>query len=59
MKEVTWTCPTCGTIIAANVLERSRQMKCPRINCDCILEYENLPEEDRKYFEHHRKKYDI
>jgi hypothetical protein len=49
----------CGTIVAANVLERRRQMKCPRFDCEYILEYEQLPEDDRQYFEQYQQKYTI
>lgn len=41
----TITCEACGTIVAGNVLERHRHMKCPRLGCEHILRFSDLPEE--------------
>jgi uncharacterized paraquat-inducible protein A len=59
MKIITHTCPSCGTIVAANELENKRVMKCPGLRCDEVLRFENLPERDRKHFLENREKYEI
>ena len=48
MRIITLTCPNCGTIVAANVLERERVMNCPRLTCDEILAFEDLSAADRE-----------
>lgn len=49
MRIITHTCPDCGTIVAANELEKRRVMKCPGLACDQVLRFESLPEDDRTY----------
>lgn len=49
MHIVTHTCSDCGTIVAANELEERRIMKCPGINCEAVLRFDDLPEEDREH----------
>jgi uncharacterized paraquat-inducible protein A len=56
---VTYTCDECGTIVAANVLEDNRCMKCPRNGCHNVLEFDDLPSEKRQYFLDNVEKYDI
>jgi uncharacterized paraquat-inducible protein A len=50
MKIITLTCPECGTIIAANVLEKNREMKCPTTDCDMIHKFADLPDTEIEYF---------
>lgn len=51
MKVITHTCPTCGTIVAGNVLQSNRLMKCPRVDCEQTLGFEDLDEDERRYLE--------
>jgi uncharacterized paraquat-inducible protein A len=57
MRTITHTCPSCGTIVAANVLEENRRMKCPRLDCENVLRFDDLPSEAREYFLEHRERY--
>lgn len=59
MRIITHTCPSCGTIVAANELERRRVMKCPGISCEEVLRLEDLSEEERGFFLEHREDYQI
>lgn len=47
MDIITLDCQNCGTVVAGNVLEDERVMKCPRVNCDTVLRFEDLTETDR------------
>ena len=42
MEITTLTCVNCGTIVAENVLEKERIMKCPSPGCDEILSFEDV-----------------
>lgn len=57
MRIVTHTCPECGTIVAANELEKRRVMKCPGLGCEAILRFEDLPESDRGHVLDHLERY--
>jgi predicted RNA-binding Zn-ribbon protein involved in translation (DUF1610 family) len=46
MRITTFTCPDCGTIVAANELERQRVMKCPGRECETVLRFDGLDAED-------------
>lgn len=59
MKIYTTTCPDCGTIVAANELESNRVQKCPGLNCQNVLRFEELPEETQEHILNHTEKYDI
>ncbi len=50
MRIITHTCPACGTVVSANELEGNRVMKCPRIDCDEVLRFDELPESEREFF---------
>ena len=50
MRIITHTCPTCGTVVAANELEDNRMMKCPGLDCQEVLRFEDLPENARDHF---------
>jgi len=49
MRIVTYTCPDCGTVVAGNVLERNRTLKCPGLSCETVLRFSDLPAEDREH----------
>jgi uncharacterized paraquat-inducible protein A len=57
MKILTHTCPDCGTVVAANELERKRVTKCPGLRCDHILRFTDLPEAEREFFLENREQY--
>lgn len=59
MRIITYTCPTCGTVVAANELEANRVMKCPGLSCDNVLRFEDLPEDEREYFLANREQYQL
>ncbi len=59
MRIITHTCPTCGTVIAANELESNRVMKCPGLGCDEVLQFEDLTEEEQGHFIENREQYRI
>lgn len=42
MEITTLTCPQCDTVVAENVLEEERIMKCPYYDCEEILSFEDL-----------------
>lgn len=49
MRIITHTCQNCGTIVAGNVLEQNRVMKCPGLNCEHELYFSDLDDADRQY----------
>ena len=57
MRIITHTCPDCGTVVAANELERRRVMKCPGLSCESILEFEAISPENREHFLDNRERY--
>jgi predicted RNA-binding Zn-ribbon protein involved in translation (DUF1610 family) len=57
MRIITYTCSSCGTVVAANVLEKNRQMKCPRFGCENVIRFDDMPSEAQKYFMKHRDQY--
>ncbi len=59
MNIVTLSCPVCETIVAGNVLEEHRVMKCPRYDCYEILRFNDLSEEERTELVENREKYEI
>lgn len=59
MRIITHPCTNCGTVISANELESNRVMKCPRVGCDEILRFADLPEEEQKYFVENLERYQI
>ena len=59
MKIYTLTCADCGTIVAANELERRRVMTCPGLGCESTLRFTDLPETDRTTFLENRERYHI
>ena len=59
MRIITHSCPNCGTIVAANVLETNREMKCPRVECQELLRFSDLSEADREHILEDIEKYQI
>ncbi len=59
MRIITLTCPTCGTVVAANELEDNRVMKCPGLDCQEVFRFEDLPEDAQEYFLKNRDHYQI
>ena len=59
MRIITYSCPACGTVVAANELEAERVMKCPGLSCERVLRFENIPEEPREYFLDHKSDYQM
>ena len=57
MRIITDTCPDCGTIVAGNVLERHRVMKCPGLECETVRRFDALPETDREHILANLEKY--
>ena len=57
MRIITLTCPNCGTVVAGNVLERHREMKCPGLNCEEVLRFGDLAEDDREHIVSNRERY--
>lgn len=53
------TCPSCGTIVAANKLEEDRVMKCPGLECQEVLRFEDLPPADQNHFLNNKEEYQI
>ncbi|MFW6437288.1 MAG: hypothetical protein ACOCYZ_06615 [Halococcoides sp.] len=49
MHIVTLACPSCETVVAANELEKQRVMKCPGLDCEEVLRFDDLPESDREH----------
>lgn len=57
MRIITTTCPECGTITAGNVLEQHRVYKCPHINCEHVLRFEDLSESERQHLSENKTQY--
>ena len=59
MRIITHTCPACGTIVSANELEANRVMKCPGLDCDEVLRFEDIPEADRDHYLENEAQYQL
>jgi len=59
MRVLTLTCEDCGTVVAANELERRRVMRCPGLDCGAALRFADLPDEERSAFLENRDQYRI
>jgi hypothetical protein len=59
MRIITHTCNECGTVVAANELERRRIMKCPERHCEEVLRFDELPQSEQEFFIKHRSQYQI
>lgn len=59
MRIITTTCSECGLIVAGNVLESDRVMKCPGIDCEAIHRFEDLDDADQRYLTENRDRYSV
>lgn len=59
MRIITHACSDCGTVVAGNVLEDRRVMKCPRIDCEAVHRFTDLDETDRDHITANRDKYTL
>ncbi|WP_318568817.1 hypothetical protein [Salinigranum marinum] len=59
MRIITHTCTACGTIVSANELEENRVMKCPGLNCDDVLRFEDLSEGDQEHYLENEAQYQL
>lgn len=59
MRIITHNCPDCGTIVSANELEANRVMKCPGLQCNAVLRFEDLSDEERQHFLENQEQYQI
>lgn len=59
MRVITYSCPDCGTVVAANELDDDRVMKCPREGCQAVLRFDDLTEEEQEFFLENRDQYQI
>ncbi|WP_435333079.1 hypothetical protein [Haloarchaeobius sp. TZWWS8] len=57
MRIITHICSNCGTVVAANELERHRVMKCPGVTCETVLRFQDLDEEEREFFLENAEQY--
>jgi len=57
MRIITLTCQDCGTVVAGNVLERNRLMKCPGLDCERELRFADLPSSDRQHVENNLERF--
>ena len=57
MRIITLTCPDCSTIVAGNVLEGNREMKCLGLGCERVLRFSDLPSVDREHILDNREHY--
>ncbi|TKX35079.1 hypothetical protein EXE51_16290 [Halorubrum sp. CGM5_25_10-8B] len=57
MRVITLECPECGTVVAANEIEDNRIMKCPGNDCESVLRFDDLPEDDRSFYLKNREQY--
>jgi hypothetical protein len=57
MKIFTLQCSECSTIVAANVLEDTRVMKCPGLDCEEVLRFEQLSEAEQEHVVANRDQY--
>lgn len=59
MHIITHSCSSCDTVVAANVLEDNRVMKCPGVDCEELLRFDELPEEEQTYYLENKNDYEM
>lgn len=59
MRIITHTCETCGSIVAGNVLEKYGHVTCPGVDCEEIIRFDDLSEDDQKYLIENSEKYSM
>jgi hypothetical protein len=57
MRIITYACPNCGTVVAANELESRRVMKCPGLDCEEVFRFDGLDDEEREHFLENKDQY--
>jgi len=57
MKIITIACEECGTVVAGNVLESKRVLKCPGLDCTAVHRFSDLPDEDRQHIINNKDAY--
>lgn len=57
MRIITARCPKCDTVVAANELEERRVMKCPGLDCENVLRFEDVDRDQREHFLENRGRY--
>lgn len=57
MRVITLECPDCGTVVAVNELEDNRIMKCPGNDCESVLRFDDLSEDDRSFYLENKEQY--
>ena len=57
MRIITHTCPDCGTVVAANELARNRAMNCPGLDCEAVLQFVDLTDEQQEFYLENRETY--
>lgn len=55
----TLSCPECGTVVAANVLETQRTLKCPGLECERVFHFGDLSEEVQDHYTENPEQYTI
>jgi hypothetical protein len=54
---ITLACPSCGTVVAGNVLEDHREMKCPGLGCESVLRFSDLPADEQQHITDNPEQY--
>ena len=49
VRVITTSCPDCNTVVAGNVLESHRELKCPGLGCEHVLRFSDLPSRDQQH----------
>lgn len=57
MRIETTTCPECRTVIAANMLEAERVLKCPGLDCNYVHRFTDFPAEVQEQYTANRDRY--
>lgn len=57
VKIITLSCSDCGTVVAGNVLENHREMKCPGLGCGTVLRFEDLEPDEQEHLQTNRQLY--
>lgn len=56
---ITTACPECETIVAGNVLEAYREMKCPGLDCDVVLRFSDLDLDEQEHILDNPERYRV
>jgi len=54
---ITISCSSCGTIVAGNVLEDHREIKCEGLDCEEVLRFSDLPADEQQHITENRRHY--